>query len=361
MASLRFSTFNVENLFVRPKILSLRDNDRISQLLKDLAEFKTLMDRSSYAGVEARILELYLELSPYVDINLRSSQVGRDIVTRDKLIAKGRGDWEGFIDLTKTEFDDAQIKNTAKVIKTVKPQILGFVEVENRATMRRFNTEFLSSRFGSQLVIDGNDPRGIDVGMAADKRFPILDVRTNIFEFDSVGEVFSRDCLEVTFDLGGGKPLHVLQNHFKAKDRTPTKSDAKRKRQATRVAEILETRYNLKTDLVIVAGDLNDEPDSDPISPLAGADNLFNVHDLAGRPEADRWTYYYWSRKKFNSIDYILVSKGLKSCIAGSGIERRGIADLATITKGAEASFPEVDSWRVSASDHAAVWAEISL
>lgn len=361
MAKLRFCTFNVENLFSRPRILSLKDNDRIAELLDKLAEFKALMDRDSYAGHEARILELYNELLAYIDINIRSSDVGRDIITKDKLIAKGKGDWEGFIDLRRAEFEGQQVENTGKVIKTVKPHIMGFVEVEGRSTMRRFNTDILNSRFGNQLVVDGNDPRGIDVGVAAVKDYPIIDMRTNIFERDAKGDVFSRDCLEVTFDIGLSKPLHVLQNHFKAKDRTPVTSNAKRKRQSEKVRDILETRYNLNSDMVIVAGDLNDEPASDPILPLLGTANLLNAHDVLGRPEDDRWTYYYWSRKQRNTIDYILVSKALKSRLVAGGIERRGIAELGTITKGAEQSFPEVESWRVSASDHAAVWVDIDL
>lgn len=361
MPQLRFATFNVENLFSRPKILGLKDNDRIADLLEKLAEFKRLLDLESYSGLKPRLLELHNELAAYVEINLRSSKVGRSIITTEKVIAKGRGDWEGFVDLKRDEFRGLQVENTGRVIKTVKPQIMGFVEVENRAALRRFNADILNRRFRDLLVVDGNDMRGIDVAVASAKDYPITGVRTNIFARDSQGEVFSRDCLEVTVDVGLDRPLHVLQNHFKAKDRTPAKSDAKRKRQSEKVREILTERYDLDRDLVIVAGDLNDQPGSAPMAPLLETPGLFDVNDLANRPPAERWTYYYWSRRQFNTIDYVLVSKALKSRVAGSGIERRGIADLHTITSGAQSSFPEVDSWRVSASDHAAFWLDIDL
>ncbi len=65
--------------------------------------------------------------------------------------------------------------------------------------------------------------------------------------------------------------------------------------------------------------------------------------------------------KSYNRIDHIYVSRALADRVAGAGIERRGIANLARITKGVETSFPQVTSWRVAASDHAAVWLDIDL
>lgn len=362
MAPLRICSFNVENLFTRPKILSLKDNDRISVLLAKLARFKELFDKPSYAGFEQEILELYRELNDYIEINVKARKDGvpRDIITEDKLNAKGSGDFVGFVELRKANFNEEQIFNTARVIKAVKADIQAFVEIEGRAALQRFDTDVLKNFFDDVVVVDGNDPRGIDVGLAARKAQRIQGIRTNVLaRDDKPGYVFSRDCLEASFDFRG-KQLHLLINHFKAKDRTPRTSDAKRKRQASKVSEILTKRYDLKKDFVVVVGDFNDEPDSAPLAPLVATPGLHDAFDVVNRPPFDRWTYYYASKKVFNRIDQIYVSAALKPFVAAAGIERRGIADLEKLSKGKEKSFPEVTSWSTAASDHAAVWVDLA-
>jgi endonuclease/exonuclease/phosphatase family metal-dependent hydrolase len=359
---MRVSAYNVENLFSRPVVLNMKDNDKAAVILAKIAEFTKLMDLDSYAGKKKRIEELYEEIGRFIEINIRSSKIGRFVITENQgLIAKGRGDWDGFIDLKRERFSEEQIRFTGKVIKTVKADLQCFVEVESADTLKRFNTDILGSMFSDRLVVDGNDPRGIDVGFATKKALPILTAKTNVFARDSIGTIFSRDCLEAEVAVSAQKRIHVLVNHFKAKDRTPVESNKKRKRQSTEVSRILTERYDLKKDFVVVAGDLNDEPDSDPIAPLVATPNLLNVWDVVGRPEDDRWTYYYGASKQYNKIDYLFVSKALKDRVKDAGIERRGIFDLEKLTDGAEKSFPGITNWKLAASDHAAVWVDLDI
>lgn len=275
--------------------------------------------------------------------------------------AEGRGDWDGFVDLERERFSDEQIKFTGKVIKTVNADIQCLVEVESADTFKRFNVDILGSRFPDRIVIDGNDPRGIDIALGAKKPFPILSAKTNIFARDRFGTIFSRDCLEVELKASKDKSLYVLVNHFKAKDRSPAKSNAKRKRQAAEVSRILRERYDLKKDWVIVAGDLNDEPDSAPLNPLMKTPNLYNVFDVVGRPEDDRWTYYYGSRRQYNTIDFLLVSDSLRAHVEDAGLERRGMYNLEELTKGKQKPFKGIDNWKLAASDHASVWVDLKL
>ena len=363
MTKIRLASYNVENLFSRPKVLSLKDNNVIAKLLAEIAEFKALIELSSYAGVEARIIELYARTKDYIELNVRSRKDGvpRDFLTETALKAKGAGDFVGFVEFKRAQFTGEQIENTARTIKAVKPDIQCFVEVEGREALRRFDTDILKNMFDDMIVVDGNDPRGIDVALAARKSVPISAIRTNVLARDSKpGYVFSRDCLEGDFTING-KRLTVLINHFKAKDRFPADSDAKRERQASKVREFLTTRFNLAKDLVLVVGDFNDEPGSAPLKPLESTPRLSNVFDVTGHPVDDRWTYYYGSSKQFNRIDMIFVSDALKPFVKGAGIERRGMPDLAKITKGAQKSFPEITSWRNAGSDHAAVWVDLDL
>ena len=46
------------------------------------------------------------------------------------------------------------------------------------------------------MLVDGNDPRGIDVGLMTKSGFPIRSIRSNVDAEDAQGIVFSRDYPE---------------------------------------------------------------------------------------------------------------------------------------------------------------------
>jgi predicted extracellular nuclease len=184
--------------------------------------------------------------------------------------------------------------------------------------------------------------------------------------FDGAGNsrTFSRDCPEYEVLLPNGKSLFVLCNHLKSKGYgAQASSNERRKKQAQAIADILKS-YNLASDWVIVAGDLNDTPKSDPLKPLMNVPNLFDVLDVQFPNQPKKcWTYHFQS---FEQIDYILVSKPLKSKFVQAGVERRGMYDLKNLTANApgidpETQFDKVTHWTNAASDHAAVWADFDL
>lgn len=359
---LRVASYNVENLFSRPVLFNMRDHEKASEYLKMVSEFTKLLDQESYAKDKQKIETLYAEIERFITINIRASKVGRSIIIKGKLKAKGREDWDGFVDLKRERFDQETIAFTAKVLKTAKADVQCLVEVESADTLKMFNADRLGSMFSDRIVIDGNDPRGIDIALAAKKKYPIVTARTNIFARDAGGKtIFSRDCLEVEIRLPGTKNLFVLVNHFKAKDAMPAVSNEKRRIQAAEVSRILRQRYDMEKQFVIVAGDLNDEPDSAPLKPLFATPGLHNVLDVVKHPKDDRWTYYYGKEKAFNVIDYLLVSEALKKKVASAGLERRGMFDLAKLTGGAQSSFPGLDNWKLAGSDHALVWADFDV
>ena len=211
---------------------------------------------------------------------------------------------------------------------------------------------FTHSRSGAK----GNDPRGIDVAVLS--KLPIQNIRTNIHQRvkNSSKNLFSRDCLEVEFKLPDGKSLWVLQNHLLSKLRK--KNDARRKVQAAGVRQILRDRYDLGKDLVIVAGDLNDDIDNDPLSPLASLPKLQNALDVLSIPKDEQWTYYYGREKSKDRIDFVLVSEALAPLLKAGGVDRRGIAGIDKLTSGQTKPMSGITNWRNAASDHAAVWIE---
>lgn len=344
MATLKLASFNVENLFSRAKILNLQSKQLTEQLLDKVAELNTLLAKDPYSTADKTAIKKLLgELKDYIILREDRSKLLTGRGSKARVTAKGASAWDGGIEFKRDTFSDTTRGNTAQVIKDVNADVCCVVEAEDRISLNRFNSALLDSKkFKQVMCIDGNDDRGIDVGIMTNHA--IVGLRSHIYDGTSRSRTFSRDCLHVELDLGGGKTLHVLCNHLKSKmgGDSPA-SKAKRTKQAERIVEILG-QFDLKTDLVAVMGDMNDTPDSTPLAPLMAVSNLHDVLELAfGNDMARRWTYNY--RGKKDQIDFILVSKPLKDAWQASGVERNGMIGVGLIP----------------ASDHGAVWATFNL
>lgn len=354
--TIRVATFNVENLFSRAKIINLRDHSVATDALTKVAELDKLLRQDPYSPADkAAIVALYDELKTYISIREDREKLFNKAKT--KVVASGASDWDGVIEFRRAKFSEAARLATAKVIKTVKADIAFIIEAEDRVALREFNSELLGTRkFKFPMLIDGNDQRGIDVGVLTN--FPLKTIHTHMFEKSGNTPTFPRDCLHLEVELPNGQPLHLFANHFTSKSQGVSATDPKRERQANRVAEILDA-FDLNNDFVIVAGDLNDTPNRSPLQPLIAKPGLSDVLDLQfGGNMPSRWTYFYQTAEQ---IDYLLVSKPLKDAFVKAGVERRGIFDLATKSGGTETSWSEVTSNSDAASDHGAIWAEFSI
>jgi endonuclease/exonuclease/phosphatase family metal-dependent hydrolase len=355
--AVRIATFNAENLFNRAKVLNLKDNERITDKLERISELQKLIEKDTYTAADkTKILALYHGLKDYISIEADRGKLMDRNGTR--VTAAGAKSWDGGIVFKRAKFSDQQREVTGRVIKELKADVLCAIEVEDRLSLERFDTDVLNNRYKQAMLIDGNDPRGIDVGLYSN--FPITNIRTHIYDRSGSSKIFSRDCPEYEVALPGGKSLTVLPNHLKSKGYgEPAASNAKRKRQAERIAELLQD-YDLSTDYVVVAGDLNDTPGSAPLAPLLGVPGLSDVLELQfGNTPADRWTY--WFRGSGNQIDYLLISDALKAKFRSAGLERRGIYNVDNHTGGAIVPFAGVTSSSTAASDHAAVFADFDL
>lgn len=363
----RVATYNVENLFDRPKILNIEDQELSRTLLGKVNELNDLLRKVQYSDDDKqRILDLYSELTGYIDIQedvgkLFSRQ--RYKITRVK--ANGWGDWYGGIVLLRAAFGDKQRTNTATLLEYIDADIQCIIEADGNQALSDFNRHLLKKRFTRHLLIDSPiDPRGIDVGVYA-RNAELGSVRTNVFDRANGKAVWSRDCLEIEFVLSSGKSLHLLANHFKSKFGGDTpESLAKRRGQAERVVEIVSTRYDPSRDFVIVAGDLNDTPDSEALQPLAGYDGLVDVFDVVDHPADDRWTYYYHpnaAAKRRTQIDYIYVSPALVPLVRKVEVFRRGMSAVAEGRIPGVEPYPGFDNWKVAASDHAAIAVDLDL
>jgi endonuclease/exonuclease/phosphatase family metal-dependent hydrolase len=118
------------------------------------------------------------------------------------------------------------------------------------------------------MLKDGNDDRGIDVGIMTRNTFDILSIVSHVNDTDEKGRIFSRDCAEYQIRTPSAETLLVLVNHLRVWDMVHRRiMIAKCKRQAKRVLEIYEERVNQGLEFIAIAGDLNDIPDRDHYNP----------------------------------------------------------------------------------------------
>jgi len=79
-----------------------------------------------------------------------------------------------------------QRNNTARAILDCQPDILAVQEVENLWTLRLFNDQYLSGYFDRMVLIEGNDGRGIDVGLCVRKGYNATIKRDSVSNDDYV-------------------------------------------------------------------------------------------------------------------------------------------------------------------------------
>ena len=378
MARFRIGTFNVENLFERPRAMAgpLTGGNPV---LAAHARVNALIAEEQYGpDVRAEILQ-HLETLGLLRSDSAALAVLRQVrgrlvrrtgsqaagTARTEVVATGRGDWVGWVDLVKDRVDELAMTHTARVVADVDADVLAVVEAESRVALKHFTDAGVVTRAGRPvyphvMVIDGNDDRGIDVGLLTTRPYRIGTVRSHVDDRDSRGRlVFGRDCPEYVVELPGGGTLTVLVNHFKSKGYgTQAESDATRRRQATRTAAIYAALRARGEENVVVVGDLNDTPSSTPLRPLLERTDLRDVSEHPaflgdGRPGT------YGNGTASQKIDYVLLSPALFDRTVGGSVFRMGVWGG---TKGT--LFPHYDTMTSAthaASDHAALYADVDL
>lgn len=368
---MRLASFNVENMFDRAKALNLENWSDGKPVLEAHKELNTLFNNASYSPADQlRMLEL-LEANgllksdegPYLYLRkIRGKLLSRPRGKPVTIAATGRASWIGWVELKTEPVKETATENTARVIGTVNADVLGIVEAEDRTTLRLFNKTVLSAvsvdPYDHVMVIDGNDERGIDVGLLTRKNYPILSIRTHVDDSDAQGTIFSRDCAEYELGLADGKSLWVLVNHLKSKGfGKQSENNAKRRRQAQRIRAIYQNHLAAGDEYVAVLGDFNDTPQSDPLAPLLDSTlqdiSLYPAIDDGGRPGT------HGNSTVSSKIDYILLSPALFANVTAAGIERRGMWGGKNGTLWPH--FDELASPADAASDHAALWVDLAI
>lgn len=296
-----------------------------------------------------------------------------------EVVADGRADWIGWVEHKTAPVNETAILNTGRVIRDVDADILAVVEAEDRVSLEMF-TSFVFDQVNDELpagqrpdpyrsvmLIDGNDQRGIDVGIMTKEGFEIGLIESHIDDLRANGTpVFSRDCPEYAVTTPDGEVIWVLPNHFKSKfGGNNAATIAKRRDQAVRTAEIYETLRSIGEDLVVVLGDLNDTPDSAPLQPLLADTDLTDVSEHPNFTEfefvpasaTNRGIGTFGLGNDSNKIDYLLLSPALFGRVTLGGIFRKGA--WPGVQPPRWEVYPQLTREVHVASDHHVIWADI--
>jgi endonuclease/exonuclease/phosphatase family metal-dependent hydrolase len=268
----------------------------------------------------------------------------------------------GFI-LDKKRFEsiiDQERLITAQAILAADADVICLQEVENMDALKSFASNFLKGeRYTYRMLIDGNDPRLIDVAVLS--RFPIKQCVTHQTRRKGGSLVFSRDCLEVVLDIKG-KPFSVFVNHFKSMLTGKAETEARRLTQAQEVLKILKERFGDdpgKSDWAVL-GDLNDFQPSKAINELQNSPWMKDVSQRIADPE-ERWTHFWADKKDYKQIDYIFLSKAMadRNPKAIPFMIRNGLCQKATRYTGPR--FEGIGKERPHASDHCPVVIKLKI
>lgn len=217
--------------------------------------------------------ELRRNRNPFESWALLRENRGDFLVAPDdadpRIVAGGRGDWIGWVELITEPVDETATRMTAKVINELTADVLRVVEAEDRPSLVRFNDELLAGRYGHGMLVDGNDPRGIDVGLLCAADINIDWVRSHVDTPDPASPtgrpLFSRDCPLYRLQLPSGAELYLLLNHLKSQSFAAGNPDPLRSRQSERVRAIYDQLRVKGAELVAVLGDFNKGPDTGPV------------------------------------------------------------------------------------------------
>lgn len=227
------------------------------------------------------------------------------------------------------------------------PTIVGVQEVESLAVLSQLAAQPELSAFGYEAaLLDGVDPRGINVGLLYRAEAVTVHGATQLNECTTESYGFSdvearcssknngtldgywlaaRPPLVVDLTVGAGasaERMTVIVNHFKSKggvDPENKQFTSRRTAEARLVARAVQDLVRRDPNArIIVLGDLNDFVASAPLKVLTSEAPLY---DLAAEvPASARYSYIYNGESEV--LDHVLVTANLRSRVLENGFVR---------------------------------------
>jgi endonuclease/exonuclease/phosphatase family metal-dependent hydrolase len=201
---------------------------------------------------------------------------------------------------------EGKLARVAAVLARLDADLVLLQEVEGGAVLARLAA---LSGYPAARLVDGNDPRGIDV--AALSRLPLRAYLSHAEELGPDGRrLWPRDCVEILAEAGG-RPLALVGTHLSS----ALSDDGTRRRwQAARLRELADLARAAEPEaLVLAGGDLNDAPGSAALEPL--------LADGAWRDATPAAPATWGDGADAARLDYLLVAAEDAAAVAGAEVQ----------------------------------------
>ena len=227
--------------------------------------------------------------------------------------------------------------------------VLAVQEVENINILKEFNRDKLNGLYDHIVLIEGNDPRLIDVGIMS--KLPLGAVgsfQTSTHPSEPNKRIFGRDLLEVqVYNQSRTMRLFTIyNNHLKSKFGNDgpggpgtISNDIRRTKQAEVVQQIVAQRMAPDARFIIT-GDMNDTPEAQPLQAMLtisgnalfnGLENPTEIGAMkdeqpGNEPASTAWTLRFrpsGQPPEHHLVDQIWLSPALQPAFSGGFIKRR--------------------------------------
>lgn len=236
----------------------------------------------------------------------------------------------------------------AERLRRLRIDVLAVQEVEDIDTLKQFNREQLNGMYPHVVLIEGNDPRLIDVGVMSTYPLGAVTSWQRAIHPSAPDElVFGRDLLEVEVlnPARSTKLLTLYNTHLKShfvdfrEDPVAGRAAAneRRRRQAETLGRIVKQQTRPDSRYV-VAGDMNDPLESEFLDGFARDPELRLVNGLATpretrpakadtpMPSSTAWTYRFKAANQpaqYALYDQVWLSPALAGRQRSAWIDRR--------------------------------------
>lgn len=190
------------------------------------------------------------------------------------------------------------------------PDLIALCEVENDSVVHDLVRRSLLRNAGYEyLMTSSPDLRGIDVALLYSP-FSFAPIRSYSLRVTPIEDMRpTRDILYACGEIASGDTLHVFVVHLPSRYGGERYSRPFRKVVADRLCQSIDSIHGLTPDAqILVAGDFNDDADSDILQAIY-RHGLHNLTKDARGENGVKGTYRY--RGEWESIDHILSSRVL--------------------------------------------------
>jgi predicted extracellular nuclease len=229
-------------------------------------------------------------------------------INDEEYLPNGKNEWSD-------ERYQSKLNNIARVIKDMRPDILGLSEIENRRVLEDLVQVNSIKNMGYQIIhFDSPDLRGVDVGIIykpsiykafSAKAFPFIDKTNPDFK--------TRDILLSSGVLSNKDTVHFIVNHWTS--RRGGGGEDKRMISAQIVRNISDSLILRNPSAkIIITGDFNDDPRDKSVKKILNAtDNLKEDQQLynTSYPTFKRGYGSLYYNGAYNLFDQIIISQQL--------------------------------------------------